>query len=122
MLEEVATFVATKNGFDCGLVRCAADEDRDGAAWLISMWVAPEARRAGVGDQLVRAVIDFARACGYERLYLDVADENAPAIGLYAKHGFEPTGEATLMPPPRDHISEHRRVRNLVGTSAGPEV
>lgn len=113
MLDEIATFVASKDGRDCGLVRCAPDHTREDSAWLISMWVAPEARRMGVGDGLVEAVVRFAGSAGYERLYLDVADGNEAAIHLYAKHGFEPTGHAKSMAPPRDRISEHRRMRRL---------
>ena len=77
------------------------------------MWVAPEARRKGVGGALVDAVIEWARSAGVKRLLLDVADNNAPAIALYIQKGFQPNGEVSTFPPPREHIREHQRELRL---------
>ena len=107
-LDDIATFVAVRDGEDVGLVRCARDEQRSDTAWLISMWVAPEARGLGVGDALVDAVIEHARTSGAARLVLDVADENQPAIALYARKGFESNGVTGSLPAPRQHILEHQ--------------
>ena len=108
-LLELPTFVAINDGLDVGVVRCARDETRVDTASLLSMWVAPEVRRRGVGGVLVDAVIEWARSNGVTRLLLDVADNNAPAIKLYKRKGFEPNGEVGTLPPPRDFIREHRR-------------
>ncbi len=108
-LRDLPTFIAVSDGRDVGMARYAADEKSTDTAWLISMWVAPEARRMGIGAALVDAVIDCAHAAGMKRLLLDVADHNAPAVALYARKGFQPTGETGTLPPPRDHIREHRR-------------
>lgn len=113
MIEEVTTFVAVLDGEDAGLVRTAPDAFGNDAAWLISMWVAPASRGRGVGDALVDAVVRNATSDGYARLCLDVADDNEPAIRLYARHGFEPTGEVSRMKAPREHITEHRRAKLL---------
>jgi len=112
-LDDIATFVAVHDGEDVGLVRCAGDEQRRDTAWLISMWVAPEARGLGVGNALVNAVIEHARASGAARLVLDVADENRHAIALYASQGFEPNGVTGSLPAPRQHIREHQRELRL---------
>ncbi len=112
-LRDLPTFVAINDGLDVGVVRGARDEARVETAWLISMWVAPEARRRGVGGVLVDAVIEWARSNGVTRLLLDVADNNAPAIELYARKGFEPNGEVSTLPPPREHIREHQRELRL---------
>jgi GNAT superfamily N-acetyltransferase len=112
-LADLATFVAVANEADVGLVRGAAHTDRPDAAMLLSMWVAPEARGAGIGVRLIDALIDWARAAHYDRLYLDVADDNRFAIALYARKGFTPTGATGALPPPRDHIREHERMRHL---------
>jgi len=103
------TFVAVDDGLDVGMVRGAPDETRVDTAWLLSMWVAPEARRMGVGGRLVGAVIDWARSIGARRLLLDVGDGQAPAIALYERKGFSPNGEVGSLPPPREHIREHQR-------------
>lgn len=60
---------------------------------LISMWVAPAARGQGVGDLLVNAVSDWARATGAVALGLEVVETNTPAVALYRRHGFVETGE-----------------------------
>jgi GNAT superfamily N-acetyltransferase len=108
-LQEIATFVAVEDGVDVGLVRCANDAHHRDTAWLMSMWVAPEARGQGVGKALVDAVIECARTSGAARLLLDVADDNRQAIALYARKGFVPNGVTGSLPAPRDHIREHQR-------------
>jgi GNAT superfamily N-acetyltransferase len=108
-LVDLATFLAVIDGQDVGIVRGTHYDGKPGAAILLSMWVAPSARGAGVGEALVETLVDWARQEGYARLLLDVADDNQPAIGLYARMGFEPTGETGALPPPRDHIKEHER-------------
>jgi GNAT superfamily N-acetyltransferase len=112
-LLDLPTFVAVKDGFDVGIVRCARDKTRTETAWLISMWVAADVRRSGVGGALVDAVVEWARSSGVTRLLLDVADDNAPAIALYARKGFQPNGEVSTFPPPREHIREHQRELRL---------
>ena len=110
---DLPTFVAVRDGLDVGVVRCERDKTTTATAWLISMWVAPEVRRLGVGGALVDAVIDWARSIGVNRLLLEVGDHNPPAIALYARKGFEPNGELSTLPPPREHIGEHQRELNL---------
>src|SRR5262245_23825317 len=96
-LDDLPTFVAVDDALDVGMVRCAPDAT-PGTAWLISMWVAPDVRQHGIGGALVDAVTGWARANRVVRLLLDVADHNAAAVALYARKGFEPTGEAGTMP------------------------
>ena len=72
--------------------------DTEGVANLISMWVAPEHRNRGAGRSLVEAVIEWARAAGHERLRLDVVRGRDPALRLYGRLGFRPTGRSTPMP------------------------
>jgi|SRR5688572_8020229 len=112
-LRELPSFVAVDDGLDVGMVRCQPDAARTDTASLISMWVAPAARQSGVGDALIDAAIDWARANGVYRLLLYVVDDNAPAIALYARKGFYPTGKVATLPPPREHIREHQRELRL---------
>ncbi|MGI8868833.1 MAG: GNAT family N-acetyltransferase [Mycobacteriales bacterium] len=67
-------------------------------AELISMWVAPPARGAGVGDALIAAVADWARDAGAAELHLAVTLGNEPALRLYRRHGFVATGQVDPMP------------------------
>jgi len=110
---ELPTFVAVCDGIDVGMVRSALDARSPETAWLISMWVAPDTRRRGVGAALVDAVIGWARANGVTRVLLDVADHNTPAIELYTRKGFVPTGITGAMPAPRAHVREHQRELRL---------
>lgn len=110
-LAAAATFVARLDDdpVDVGVVRLAPDRTDARVGWLISMWVAPEARGRGVGDALVRTVLQRARELGHRRVCLDVADMNLDAVFLYARHGFRATGETGTHRPPRQHVREHRR-------------
>ncbi len=108
-----ATFLATSDGKDVGLVVGADYVGRPGAAGLFSLWVSPSTRGTGVADPLVQTVIDWARSAGYERVLLDVADTNLAAVRLYERNGFVPTGVTGTLPAPRTHIREHERALEL---------
>jgi ribosomal protein S18 acetylase RimI-like enzyme len=59
------------------------------SATLWGMYVAPEARRGGVGRLLLEAAISSARAMpGLERVCLSVDSLNPAARRLYEAHGF----------------------------------
>lgn len=105
---KAANFVAVSDEQDAGLITGAPLRNDPIRAGLFSMWVAPEARGTGLGDALVQAVIDWARAEHFQALVLDVADDNQPAIRLYARAGFQPTGKTGSLPAPRAHIREHQ--------------
>lgn len=104
------TFVAVSDTDDVGMVSGEAWDGRLKTAGLFGMWVAPEARHRGVGKALVLRVVDWAKATGFEVLVLDVADDNRPAIALYERVGFRPTGKVGTLPPPREHVKEHERL------------
>lgn len=61
---------------------------------LVAMWVAPAARRGGVGVALTDAVCEWAKAQGDTRIYLSVAEGNDPARKLYERLGFKMTGKS----------------------------
>ena len=63
---------------------------------LISMWVQPWARGRGVGDALVAAVCAWAAAQGAARVVLRAYDDNAAALALYRRQGFQATGTVEL--------------------------
>lgn len=57
-------------------------------AWIGGMGVAPEARRRGLGDRLMKAVLERARERGAREAWLEVLTTNARAIPLYERLGF----------------------------------
>ena len=61
------------------------------AGYIDNVAVDPRFRRQGVGDELIAALARFGRA-KLAILTLEVRASNAPAIALYAKHGFQEAG------------------------------
>ena len=109
-----AVFLASRDGAVVGLAAGIVD---DGAAELVSMWVRSGSRGAGVGDQLVDAVLGWAAAAGFDVISLWVATGNHAAERLYARHGFAPSGETQPVVPGSPERMEFRMSRPL---HAGP--
>ncbi len=63
-----------------------------GEAEILTLAVAPAARRAGVAARLLTAFLERAAGAGAARAFLEVAERNAPARALYARAGFVETG------------------------------
>ena len=97
-IEVLPTFVWREGDADLGMVRGAPHDGDSEAGYLISMWLAPEARGRGVGAELVREVIAWARGRGLRRLVLDVGVHNAAARRLYELMGFVATGVTPRTP------------------------
>lgn len=81
----VRSHVAWRDGRSAGVAMLGIRGDR---GWVGGMGVVPESRRQGVGEQLMRALIDSARAAGVRRLGLEVLESNDGARLLYEKLGF----------------------------------
>lgn len=62
-------------------------------AQIITIDVAPEFRRRGLGQSLMEAVEANARSGGAEWLRLEVAVDNTAALGFYARLGFAAIGK-----------------------------
>jgi GNAT superfamily N-acetyltransferase len=54
----------------------------------LAIAVVPSKRGHGIGDELLKALREQARAAGYERISLSVEPGN-PARKLYERHGFD---------------------------------
>ena len=63
-----------------------------GWADMMNIAVAPEYRRKGIGEQLVRTLISRLKDQQVTRLTLEVRVSNASAIALYEKLGFQQVG------------------------------
>jgi ribosomal protein S18 acetylase RimI-like enzyme len=103
--------VVSLDGADVGLASGTAIAG--GATDLRSLWVAPGARGAGVGEALVEAVAAWAVRHGARELTLSVRVGNEPALALYRRLGFADTGPGEVAPgaPPE------RRMRRPLGAS-----
>jgi ribosomal protein S18 acetylase RimI-like enzyme len=61
-------------------------------AWVLSMWVAPTHRRAGLGARLMDEVESWAQSLAICELYLHVTSNNSNAQAFYERCGFVRTG------------------------------
>ncbi|MEJ2219164.1 MAG: GNAT family N-acetyltransferase [Gemmatimonadota bacterium] len=59
---------------------------------VLTVAVAPDRRRQGVGRELMRRGYGWAREVGVRKLSLNVRASNAGAIALYRSEGFEEEG------------------------------
>jgi len=72
-----------------GIDHQAAFDDPEAGSSLWCLAVDPQVQRPGVGETLVLSLADRLRAAGAAHLDLSVIHDNAPAIALYRKLGFE---------------------------------
>ena len=63
----------------------------EGGVYLRAVGILPERRRRGYGRQMLAALVHRLIGEGHERFALDVATNNAQALGLYQACGFRET-------------------------------
>jgi len=68
-----------------------------------SVYVHPDARGAGVGTALLRAVVDSSEAAGVWTLQTGIFPENAASVALHEKAGFRVVGR-------RERVGRHHGV------------
>jgi ribosomal-protein-alanine N-acetyltransferase len=94
---DIARLMTILGGFalvaeDEGIVGFVLARSVGGEAEILTLAVAPWARRRGVGAALVEAVAVHAGAAGSKALFLEVAADNEAAVGVYLKTGFKQAG------------------------------
>ena len=92
---ELAFYIAQKRGFtlvaeaDGRIVGFVViDRDREGQGHVITIDVLPEARRSGLGSQLMTAAEERLRTLGCSTVFLEAAVDNAAALAFYKRHGY----------------------------------
>lgn len=103
-----ANFVAWFGGSPAGMASATSPDD--GEVELISMWVAPEARRSGVATALIDAIVAWALSKGATLVALDVREDNIGAIDLYRACGFVDVGVSQNS----EHDAPERRMERLL--------
>jgi ribosomal protein S18 acetylase RimI-like enzyme len=78
--------VATVDREPAGIVLVAR---RGTEGWIGGMGVVARHRRRGIGEAMLVAALDAARAARIERVTLEVLEQNVPAQALYERLGFE---------------------------------
>lgn len=100
--------IANLDGKPAGMVSATVPDA--GRIELISMWVAPFARGRGVGDALVKPVIQWSKDQNARYVTADVKENNLHAIALYARHGFAFSDDRAAAEP-----GERTMVRDISG-------
>ena len=83
-----ALFIATYNAAPVGCIALQPLLDA-GACEMKRLYVAPDHRKLGVGDALVKALLQEAKLLDYTLMKLDTLERLQAAIKLYQKFGFE---------------------------------
>jgi GNAT superfamily N-acetyltransferase len=92
--ERLVVFVAVDGACRLGMAGGHLRDEDPLVATLWGMWVDADARRHGIGRQLLEAVRVWAAARGAVRLELSVTDRAPAAAALYRELGFSATGES----------------------------
>lgn len=111
-----ATFFAVSGALVIGIVAAYRPDDAGPSVELVSMWVSPAQRRAGIAAALVATVVDWARETGATTVELWVTRGNDAAVGLYERQGFHRTGEHE--PLPSDPCKDELRMRRMLSGPA----
>jgi N-acetylglutamate synthase len=92
--------VLARIGPQAGYMTATNDSDALGVGMLVvergwagvfCMAIRPEARRRGVATALLRRGASWAADQGVRKLYLQVEEDNLPALRLYGRLGFHPS-------------------------------
>jgi [ribosomal protein S18]-alanine N-acetyltransferase len=83
----VATYERPGNVVGFVIARLIADEGE-----ILSVGVCKDCQSHGIGKRLVLAVMRIMQRAEAEKVYLEVAEDNAAARGLYQSLGFEEVG------------------------------
>jgi len=75
-----------------GMIRTVRDGRRPGVFGVYSVWVAPDARRRGVGLALLDAIEAWVRSVRGFLLELSVMEDGQAAQALYEAHGYRLDG------------------------------
>ena len=88
----LTNYVAKSGAEVIGLVRLMRHPEADFphiGYWLYSLTIRTRYRGMGIGEAFTQRVIDKAQADGAPELFLNVFEDNDPAIALYRKLSFE---------------------------------
>ena len=94
-----------------GLVAGVRAEGEHDVAYLVAMWVDPDARGTGCADRLVQRVIAWATDGSFRVVRLHVIEDNQRAERVYERNGFRRTGNSIVRE--RDGVVELEMERCL---------
>ena len=92
--DDAATLLALRDDDPVGIVTGVRDEAQSHLFHVFGMWVAPDARREGVGRTLLNEIEAWIASCGGAGVQLSVTNEAAAASRLYESAGYQPDGNS----------------------------
>ena len=99
------TGLAISNDGDAGFMMTQITPDH---SEILTFCVSPACRRRGIAALLMQDALKTVREAGCPKLILEVAADNAPALALYQKAGFQTLGRRinyyTHITPPVDAL------------------
>jgi len=93
--DDAATLLAIQNDEPVGIVTAMRNEAQIQLFHVVGMWVAPEARREGVGRRLLNGIEGWIASCDGTNAHLSVTDAATAAMQLYESAGYRPDGIST---------------------------
>ncbi len=84
--------IAIRGDEPVGIVTGLRDQAHRSLFHVVEMWVAPEARRAGLGRRLLGEIEGWIASCGGTHARLSVTNAATAAIQLYESAGYKPDG------------------------------
>ena len=90
------TFILYEPAGARGIVAGMRDETDPAVVHLMAMWVHPKNRGSGGADELVGAVVAWARSEGAKVVRLKVIEGNDRARAFYERMGFRPNGREAI--------------------------
>lgn len=95
---------------DGSLVGCCVLEPREGSGYFGMFAVRPELQGAGIGDALLTAAENRARALALGRVEMTVLSGRAELIAYYERRGYRLTGDTSPFPYGDERFGLPRRV------------
>jgi ribosomal protein S18 acetylase RimI-like enzyme len=92
LCQQGVRFEAWADGLLVGLVAGYCNDRAKRLAYVSNVSVLPAWTGRGIAAELLRGFVAHARTGGFHRVELDVNPGAAPALALYARHGFVVTG------------------------------
>ncbi len=81
-----AMFVCEREGGVCGFAALEPDTQESDCA-VMGVWLAPAARRQGIGRELALMALDFARSAGYAKVRGTLPPGNEAALSFFSEIG-----------------------------------
>lgn len=91
-----AMAVTMYQGKDYHAIKWSQQVEDNEVAVIHILAVSPDAQGKGIGSEMIREAIRFAKSCGMKAIRLDALASNTPAHKIYKALGFEYRGQQHL--------------------------